>query len=106
MTLDRRRLFAAFAGAAGASAALPALARPAQQADALPPRGIEGAALGLHPNAAEDQSRALQRAIDAAAAARAVLYLPSGRYRASNLKLPSYTAITGVAGATQIVLSA
>lgn len=106
MTLDRRRLFAAFAGAAGAVAATPALARSAQQAETLLTRGINGSALGLRPNAPEDQSKALQRAIDTAAAARAVLQLSSGRYRASNLKLPSYTAITGVAGATQIVLSA
>jgi uncharacterized secreted repeat protein (TIGR03808 family) len=113
MTLDRRRLFAAFAGAAGvATTASPTLARHAQQAEAQPqasalPRAmIDGAALGLHPNATGDQSKTLQRAIDYAAAARAVLHLPAGRYRAGNLKLPSYATITGVAGATQLVLSA
>jgi len=106
MTLDRRRLFAAFTGAAGAAVASPALARPAQQTEALPSRGIDAAALGLRPNAAEDQSKALQRAIDTAAAARVELHLPSGRYRASNLKLPSYATITGASGTTHIVLSA
>lgn len=113
MTLDRRRLFAAFAGAAGAAtAASPALARRAQQAETLPPHeaasraAIEGTALGLRPNATEDQSKALQRAIDHAAAIRTALHLPSGRYRTGDLKLPSYATITGVAGATQLVLSA
>jgi uncharacterized secreted repeat protein (TIGR03808 family) len=111
MKLDRRRLFAAFAGAAGVAAS-PALARGAQQAQPLPSREmawrgtIDGAALGLRPNATEDQSKALQRAIDYAAAARAVLHLPSGRYRAGDLKLPSYANISGVTGATQLVLSA
>ena len=113
MTLDRRRLFAALAGAAGsATAASPALARRAQQAEAPPSREItsrsvvDATALGLRPDAAEDQSKALQRAIDYAAAARAVLQLPSGRYRAGNLKLPSYATLAGAAGATQLVLSA
>ncbi len=119
MKVDRRRLFAAFAGAAGAAtAAPPALARRAQQTGALPqddaltvrdvaPRGaIDGAALGLRPNAAEDQTKALQHAIDDATAARAVLQLGPGRYRTGELKLPSHAAIAGVAGATHIVLSA
>ena len=108
MTLNRRRLFAAFAGAAGVATASPALGRRAQQAEALQPRESEvnGTALGLRPNATEDQSTALQRAIDTAAAARAALRLPSGRYRAANLRLPSYTTISGVSGATRIVLAA
>ncbi len=108
MTLNRRRLFAAFAGAAGVATASPALGRRAQQAEALQPRESEvnGTALGLRPNATEDQSTALQRAIDSAAAARAALRLSSGRYRAANLRLPSYTTISGVSGATRIVLAA
>jgi uncharacterized secreted repeat protein (TIGR03808 family) len=119
MTIDRRRLFAAFAGAAGAvTAASPALARqalqtePLPQGDALTFRGvaphsmIDGAALGLRPNAAEDQTKALQHAIDYAAAARSVLQLAPGRYRAGELKLPSHAALVGVAGATHIILAA
>ncbi len=53
MTLNRRRLFAAFAGAAGVATASPALGRRAQQAEALQPRESEvnGTALGLRPNA-------------------------------------------------------
>ena len=111
MTLDRRRLFAAFAGATGVATASPALAHGTQQPEPPPPREIashsviNGAALGLRPNASDDQSKALQRAIDTAAAARVTLHLPSGRYRAGDLKLPSYATVTGAAGATQIVLS-
>jgi len=104
--LDRRRLFAAFAGFAGAATVSPALANPLPVREFGSSAAIDGAAFGLRPNAPEDQSKALQRAIDTAAAARAALHLPSGRYRAGNLKLPSYAMITGVAGATQIVLSA
>jgi uncharacterized secreted repeat protein (TIGR03808 family) len=104
--LDRRRLFAAFAGAAGAATVSPALANPLPVREFGSSAAIDGAAFGLRPNAPEDQSNALQRAIDTAAAARAALHLPSGRYRAGNLKLPSYAMISGVAGATQIVLSA
>jgi uncharacterized secreted repeat protein (TIGR03808 family) len=119
MTVDRRRLFAALAGAASAAtAASPALARRAQHIGPLPqsdapasgnlatPGTIDGATLGLRPNAPEDQTKALQHAVDHAAAARAVLQLAPGRYRAGELKLPSHAAIAGVAGATHIILAA
>jgi uncharacterized secreted repeat protein (TIGR03808 family) len=108
MAVDRRRLFAAFAGAASAAAST--LARGAQQTGAVPQAAsrsaIDSAALGLQPNAAEDQTNALQRAIDYAAAARAVLQLAPGRYRTGELKLPPHAAIAGIAGATHITLAA
>jgi uncharacterized secreted repeat protein (TIGR03808 family) len=116
MHIDRRRLFAAFAGAAGATT--PALARdmrdfppageayPTPSRDAAPRAGIDATSLGLRPNAAEDQSAAFQRAIDRAAAARAVLHLPAGFYRAGALNLPAFAAIAGVPGATRIVMTA
>jgi polygalacturonase len=44
----------------------------------MPRGGIDAAAFGIRPNASEDQTKALQHAIDAAAAARAVLRLPPG----------------------------
>ena len=136
MNLDRRRLFAALAGAAGASAAAaPALARHArhqhyehddelregrraertkpeksvnsiQIGDVAPRSAIDGTSLGLRPNAVEDQSKLVQHAIDYAAAARAVLHLTPGFYRAGALRLPAHAAIAGVAGATRIVMSA
>jgi uncharacterized secreted repeat protein (TIGR03808 family) len=100
MTLNRRSLFAAFAGAAATGATLPALAR---EPGAMP--GIDATALGVRPNSADDQSAALQRAIDRAAAARAVLNLPPGVYRAGALQLPPYAAIAGRQGATRIVMA-
>jgi uncharacterized secreted repeat protein (TIGR03808 family) len=120
MNLDRRRLFAALAGVASITAAAPALARksrerddePAKQAnsmlvrDVAPRTAIDGTSLGLRPNAAEDQAKAFQHAVEYAAAARAVLHLTPGFYRAGGLRLPPYAAIAGVPGATRIVMSA
>ncbi len=100
MTLNRRRLFAAFAGAAATGATIPALAR---ATGAMP--GIDATVLGVRPNSADDQSPALQRAIDRAAAARAVLNLPPGVYRAGALQLPPFAAIAGRQGATRIVMA-
>jgi uncharacterized secreted repeat protein (TIGR03808 family) len=102
MYFNRRRLFAAFAGAASAGAATPALAR---EGDVLPRAEIDAASLGIRPNAQLDQSAALQRAIGRAAAAGAVLRLPAGIYRAGALQLPSYAAIVGVPGTTQLVFA-
>jgi uncharacterized secreted repeat protein (TIGR03808 family) len=101
MSLDRRRLFAALAGAATAgAAATPALAR-----DVAARPATDAATLGLRPNAPDDQSKALQRAIDQAAAAGTVLHLPAGLYRAGALNLPTHAAIAGIAGLTRIVMA-
>jgi uncharacterized secreted repeat protein (TIGR03808 family) len=102
MNLDRRRLFAALAGAATAGVATPALAR--GETDGAPRSGIDAAAFGLRPNAADDQSKALQRAIDRAASDGAMLQLRSGTYLAGGLQLPANAAIAGVGGATRIVM--
>jgi uncharacterized secreted repeat protein (TIGR03808 family) len=66
---------------------------------------IDATSFGLRPNASEDQTQAFQRAIEQASAARAVLRLSPGFYRAGALQLPPYAAIAGVAGATRIVMS-
>ena len=100
MGLDRRRLMAALAGTAVAGAAAPAHAR-----DATPSSAIDATALGLRPNAADDQSQILQRAIDRAAASGAVLHLPAGFYRAGGLQLPAHAAIAGIAGATRLIMA-
>jgi len=105
MTLDRRRLFAAFAGAASASAATPVVARDWQEPEPMPRAEIDATSLGLRPNAAEDQSQVFQRAIERAAAARSVLRLPPGVYRAGSLQLPPYAAIVGVPGATRLIFA-
>jgi uncharacterized secreted repeat protein (TIGR03808 family) len=101
MTMNRRRLFAALA--ASASAATPALAR--ETGDTVPRAEVDAASLGVLPNSETDQSAALQRAIAHVAAAGAVLRLAPGIYRAGGLQLPSYAAIAGVAGTTQLVLT-
>ncbi len=105
MDLDRRHLFAALAGAGAISAG------GARDAQSLPVREfnprteVDAATLGLRPNAADDQTQALQRAIDQAAAARTVLKLPPGFYRAGALQLPPFASIAGVRGATRLVMS-
>jgi uncharacterized secreted repeat protein (TIGR03808 family) len=109
MNFDRRRLFAALAGVTSAGSAAPALAReaPVQPVREAAVRGsIDAAALGLRANSPDDQSGTLQRAIDYAATARAVLRLGPGVYRVGGITLPPHAAITGVAGATRIVMAA
>ncbi len=103
MSIDRRRLFAAIAGASAATAASEAQSRPARDGGLR--AEIDAAAFGLRPNGSEDQTQAFQRAIEQAAATRAVLRLPPGFYRAGSLQLPPYATIAGVAGATRIVMS-
>lgn len=76
MSIDRRRLFAALAGAGAAVAAGEVQSVAAREFG--PRTEIDAASLGLRPNASEDQTQALQRAIEQAAAARTVLKLPSG----------------------------
>jgi uncharacterized secreted repeat protein (TIGR03808 family) len=95
MTLNRRQWIA---GAAIAGAAL-STSKPASAG------GLDAAQFGVRPNAADDQSAALQRAIDQAAASRTPLALVPGIYRASELNLPTGIAIFGVRGATKLVLS-
>jgi uncharacterized secreted repeat protein (TIGR03808 family) len=106
MNTDRRRLLAALAGAAAGAAATPTHANePSLPRELVAHSGIDAAALGVRPNSAEDQSKALQRAIESAAATRAVLHLPPGSYRAGSLQLPPHAAISGTPGATRIVMT-
>jgi len=103
MSIDRRRLFAAIAGAGAAGATTEAQSMPAHDVGLR--AEVDAVSLGLRPNASEDQTPAFQRAIERAAAARAVLRLPPGFYRAGSLQLPPFAAIAGVAGATRIVMA-
>ena len=98
MPLTRRSLLAATATGTAAMVA----ASPAQAAGTL---GLDAADLGLKPNAPEEQTQLLQRAIDRAAQARTALFLPAGSYRAAELRLPSFAKIHGVRGATRIELA-
>ncbi|MBN8955914.1 MAG: TIGR03808 family TAT-translocated repetitive protein [Rhizobiales bacterium] len=100
MRTDRRHFLALSAAATVAAAATPA--RAAVQLSAL---GVDATQLGVNPASSEDQSLALQRAIDRAAAARVPLVLPPGVYRAANLKLPKGAALAGMHGASRLMLS-
>jgi uncharacterized secreted repeat protein (TIGR03808 family) len=104
MDLDRRHLLALTAATAGASAAV----SPARAAPPAPPTsalGVDASHFGLRAGSPDDQSRALQRAIDETARTRTPLAIPPGVYRAGNLQLPAGAQLMGVRGATRIVLT-
>ncbi len=100
MTLDRRTLLAGLS-VTGAVAPL-TMAKAAPQA--LGGLGVDVTKLGVRANAADDQSRALQEAINAAAGSRIPLVFPPGIYRAGDLMLPSGAHLIGVPGASRIQL--
>ena len=89
MNPDRRRLLT---WPAAATAFLPAGAAAAAPISAL---GLDGAQFGLRPGGPDDQSRTLQRAIEAAANVRAPLALAPGVYRVGNLRLPAGAQLVG-----------
>ena len=93
MPIDRRQLLV------GTVTGVAALAAP------LSAYGLDAAQFGVRPGAPDDQSRALQRAIDQAARTRAPLVLASGVYRAGDLKLPAGAQLFGVRGATRLALT-
>ena len=95
MPIDRRTLLAGLA-----AATTPSLARAAAPISTL---GLDAAQLGVRPGSPDDQTKALQRAIDQAAAAHAPLALAPGVYRAGDLVLPAGTQIVGVRGASRLV---
>ena len=65
-----------------------------------PGAALDGAAFGLEPGAADDQSAKLQAALAAAARAGRPLFLAGGRYVVGGVELPAGTSLAGVAGAT------
>jgi uncharacterized secreted repeat protein (TIGR03808 family) len=103
MDLNRRH----FIGISAASLA-GALAVPSRAVHAAPltsALGRDATQYGVHPGSPDDQTRALQRAIDEVARARVPLALPSGVYRTSMLHLQSGTQLVGVRGATRLVFN-
>ena len=101
MDLNRRHLIGATAaGVAGAMAASPEPARASQLTSAL---GRDATQYGVRPGSPDDQTRALQRAIDEAARAGVPLALPPGAYRIGTLRLANGTQLIGVCGATKFV---
>ena len=101
MDVNRRHLIGT-AGAAGALAMSPDAARGAPLASTL---GRDVTHYGVRPGSPDDQTKALQRAIDDAARAQAPLALPPGVYRTGMLRLQSGTQLNGVRGATRLVFT-
>ncbi|MBR0782409.1 TIGR03808 family TAT-translocated repetitive protein [Bradyrhizobium iriomotense] len=103
MDLNRRHLIgASTAGIAGA------LAMPADAARAAPLTSLLGrdaTQYGVRPGSSEDQTRALQRAIDEAARAQMPLALPPGIYRCGLLRLPNGAQLIGARGATKFIFT-
>ena len=99
--MDRRKFLA---GALGAAVATPAVAATDPTGPVL--RGtLDGAELGLNQQAAENQSRMLQRLLDTAAKEDRQVFLPAGTYMISNLRLPPRVRLSGVKGATKLVFA-
>ena len=101
MAIDRRSLLGLSAAGAG-STLLPSPSRATPMP--LGSLGLDVTHFGVNPGSADDQSNALQRAIDASAAARVPLWLPAGNYIAGDLVLPSGAQLFGIRGATRFVL--
>jgi uncharacterized secreted repeat protein (TIGR03808 family) len=103
MDVHRRHLIgASAAGVAGALAMPTAAARAAPLTSTL---GRDVTQYGVHPGSPDDQTRALQRAIDDAARAQIPLALPPGVYRTGMLRLQSGTQLIGVRGATRLIFN-
>src|ERR1700740_1801484 len=96
MDVNRRHLLAA--SAAGAAGAITASAETARAARA-------GSQYGVHPGSPNDQTEALQRAIDEATRAEVPLALPPGVYRTGQLRLARGGLLGGVRGATKLVFT-
>jgi uncharacterized secreted repeat protein (TIGR03808 family) len=103
MDLNRRHLIGATAaGVAGAIAASPHSARASQLSSTF---GRDATQYGVRPGSPDDQTRALQRAIDEAARAADPLALPPGIYRTGTLRLAGGAQLIGVRGATRLVFN-
>jgi uncharacterized secreted repeat protein (TIGR03808 family) len=103
MDVNRRHLIgASAAGVAGALAMSPEAARAAPLTSTL---GRDATQYGVRPGNPDDQTRALQRAIDEAARAQVPLALPPGVYRTGMLRLQNGTQLIGVRGATKLIFN-
>jgi uncharacterized secreted repeat protein (TIGR03808 family) len=103
MDIHRRHLIgASVAGVAGALAMSPEAARAAPLTSTL---GRDVTQYGVHPGSPDDQTRALQHAIDDAARAQVPLALPPGVYRTTMLRLQSGTQLIGVRGGTRLIFN-
>ncbi len=100
MDVNRRHLIGASAAGVAGALAIPAdAARTAPLTSSL---GRDATQYGVRPGSPDDQTNALQRAIDEAARAQMPLALPPGVYRTGMLRLASGTQLIGVRGATKL----
>ncbi|MGJ4942781.1 TIGR03808 family TAT-translocated repetitive protein [Bradyrhizobium sp. HKCCYLS1011] len=103
MAVNRRSLLGA--SAAGAAGALALPAEPARAAPLISTLGRDATQYGVRPNHPDDQTRALQRAIDEAARAQLPLALPPGVYSTGMLRLTAGTQLIGVRGASKLLFT-
>jgi uncharacterized secreted repeat protein (TIGR03808 family) len=103
MDLNRRHFIGvSAAGLAGALAMPRDAARAAPLTSTL---GRDATQYGIRPGSPDDQTKALQRAIDEAARAQVPLALPPGVYRTGMLRLQNGTRLVGVRGASKLVFN-
>jgi uncharacterized secreted repeat protein (TIGR03808 family) len=103
MDVNRRHLIKASAAGIAGALVMPAdAARAAPLTSAL---GRDATHFGVRPGSPDDQTKALQRAIDEAARALVPLALPPGIYRTGMLRLQNGTQLVGVRGATKLLFS-
>ncbi|HEY7245398.1 MAG TPA: TIGR03808 family TAT-translocated repetitive protein [Xanthobacteraceae bacterium] len=99
----QRRHFIALAVSAGglAAASTTAAAGPSP----ISASGVDATQLGVRSGSADEQTRALQRAIDETARTGTPLALAPGIYRTSQLRLSTGTHLVGARGATRLLLT-
>ncbi|MGH6713707.1 MAG: TIGR03808 family TAT-translocated repetitive protein, partial [Bradyrhizobium sp.] len=103
MDVKRRQFMGvSAAGIAGAMAMSPDSARAAPPTSSF---GRDATQYGVRPGSPDDQTKALQRAIDEAARAQAPLSLPPGVYRTGLLRLQNGSQLVGVRGATKFIFN-
>lgn len=100
MTPTRRHIL----GSLGLSAGLLTVAG-AKAAPLTSALGRDATQYGVRPNSPDDQTHALQRAIDQTARSGWPLALPPGVYRTGQLDLPDGAQIAGVRGTTKLVFT-
>src|SRR4051794_9376032 len=103
MQIDRRNLIQA--SAAALAGALATSLGPARAGQLPVQAGRDITHYGVRPGRPDDQTQALQLAIDDAARAQVPLWLPPGIYRTGMLRLQSDTQLIGVRGATRLLFN-
>jgi uncharacterized secreted repeat protein (TIGR03808 family) len=102
MDLVRRHLLGASAASMAGALTISETARAAPLAAML---GRDATQYGVRPGSPDDQTKALQRAIDEAARAQIPLVLPPGVYRTGLLRLQNGTQLIGVRGASKLLFT-